>query len=314
MLGLVLVEVSLKQIITMFLIIFAGIICYKTKIVDKKGNSALSAVVLNIVNPAVIFISYQKDFDIELLKGLGYALILSALSFFVAIVAVSIIIRKKPDSRWNIERIAVIYSNCGFIGIPLINALIGSIGVFYLAAYLTCFNLLLWTHGVMLMKKLSGFKEIIKNFISPCVIAIFLGIICFVLKIRLFGSLYDAVDAIADMNTPLAMLVAGITIAQTEFLKALKKLRIYFMCLLKLLIIPIITCLLMYPFNKMGIDRNVLMTIIIATACPTGASGTLFAIRYNGDELYASEIFAITTFFSAISIPLIMLFVTFLFG
>lgn len=314
MLGIGLVMVSLKQIITMFLIIFVGIVCYKTKIIDKKGNSALSAVVLNIVNPAVIFISYQKDFDMELLKGLGYALILSALSFFVVILVVSLIIRKKPNSKWNIERIAVIYSNSGFIGIPLVNALVGSIGVFYLAAYLTCFNLLLWTHGVMLMKKLSGAKEILKNVLSPCVIAIFLGIICFVLKIRLFGSLYNAVDAIADMNTPLAMLVAGITIAQTDFLKALKKGRIYFMCFLKLFLTPIITCFLLFFFKKIGVALDVLMTIIIATACPTGASGTLFAIRYNGDELYASEIFAITTIFSAISIPVIMLFVTFLFG
>lgn len=306
--------IALKQVITMFLIIFIGMLCFKIKIIDKKNNTALSAIVLNIVNPAVIFISYQKDFDTNLFKGLGYALILSAVSFVFAIVISTVLIRKNPKTQWNIERIAVIYSNCGFVGIPLINALIGSIGVFYLAAYLTCFNLLLWTHAVMLMKKLSGIEEVIKNFISPCVIAIFAGIIFFVLGIKLPESLYNAVDSIAGMNTPLAMIVAGVTIAQTNILNALKKSRVYVMCILKLILIPVVICFVVLPFYRMGIDKNIIMMVVIATACPTGASGTLFAIRYGGDSLYASELFGLTTFLSALTIPLVMMLAGYLYS
>lgn len=306
--------ISIRQIATMFIIIFIGIICSKAGIITEKGNKTLSAVVLNVVNPAVIFMSYQVDFDKELLKGLGIAVGLSAITFLTAIIISNLVILRKNNKDFNIERIGLVYSNCGFIGIPIINALIGSQGVFYLAAYLTIFNVLLWTHGVILMTGVADLKAAGKALMTPCIIAIALGVVFFVFGIRLPGFISDAVEFIGSMNTPLAMLVAGATIAGTNMLAVLKKIRIYFIILLKLFVIPLIIVAIMIPFAGMGIEKNIIMTIIIATACPTGASGVLFALRYEGNALYASEIFGITTFLSAVSIPLIMLLTDLLIG
>lgn len=299
--------ISVKQTITMFLIVFVGILCYRTKLISKENNKALSAVVLNIVNPAVIFMSYQVEFEMRLLQGLGISIGLSALTFAVMILMANILIRKQGNADWNIERIALIYSNCGFIGIPMIRALVGEIGVFYVASYLTMFNLLLWTHGVMVMTGKSDIKSVVKAMTSPCVIAVFLGILAFVCRLQLPDMVGNAVSSIADMNTPLAMLVAGVVIAQTNLPAVLKRVRMYYMCILKLLVIPAVIVLLMLPFAKMGVDHDILLTVIIATACPTGASGTLFALRYQGNELYASEIFGTTTLLSLVSIPLIVM-------
>jgi hypothetical protein len=193
------------------------------------------------------------------------------------------------------------------MGIPLINALIGSEGVFYIAVYLTAFNILLWTHGVILMTGKADIKTMGKALLTPCIISVVLGVIFFVSGIRLPGFLATTANDIGSMNTPLAMLVAGVTIAQTNILNALKKGRVYYITAIKLIILPIVTMLIMIPFAKWGVDKNIYMTMIVATACPTGASGTLFALRYNGDALYASELFGVTTFLSAFTIPLLLL-------
>lgn len=301
-----LARLALKQIITMFFIVFLGMFCYRKKIISEENNRGLSTIVLNIINPAVIFMSYQMDFDHRLLYGLFLSILLGALSFLFAILIAEILVRKKNNKDFNIERIALIYSNCGFIGIPLVNVLVGPVGIFYLAAYLSIFNLLLWTHGVLLMSGGSRKDLNLKVLFSPCLIAVFIGVLCFVLQIRLPEVVNNSIDLIAGMNTPLAMMAAGVSIAQTNLVHSLKNLRIYYIAVIKLILIPVILILAFLPFAQI-VDRNILMTIFIATACPTGASGTLFAIRYRGNAAYASELFGITTLMSAISIPAVIL-------
>lgn len=297
--------IALNQIISMFVIIIIGAVCHKTKMVDKKSNSVLSAIVLNVVNPSLIFNSYQVEFDRQLAMGLAYTVLLCAVSYLIAIPFSCLVIRKKENKDFNIERMSCIYSNCGFMGIPLVNAVIGAEGVFYVSVYVTVFNILLWTHGVVTMSGRTDLKSMCKALVSPCLIAVFAGLICFFAGIKMPSDIYNAMDFLADMNTPLAMLVAGITIAQTNLLTIVRKLRLYYISLIKLIIIPIIVTGVFYFFRTF-IDYNIVMTVIIATACPVGASSTLFAIRFKGNELYASEMFGITTLLSAVSLPLII--------
>lgn len=298
--------ISLKQIITMFLILATGFFCFKKKLISAENNQALSGIVLNIVNPAVIFMSYQIEFTPERLTGLALAVLLSVVSFVIMIVLAYILVPARENNS-GIERIALIYSNCGFIGIPLIQALIGEIGVFYLAAYLTIFNVLLWTQGVILMTGRTSLKETMKSLCSPCIIAVFLGVICFLLKFYVPEVAANALNYIASMNTPLAMLVAGVTIARTDILKAFTRLRVYYMAVFKLLVIPLAVTFAMLFFGQFQIDREIIMMVVVATACPTGASGTLFAIRYHKDELYASELFGVSTILSIVTIPVVIM-------
>lgn len=294
--------IALRKMIVMFIILIAGIIAFKTKLVTKEGNSALSNVLLLIVNPLVIFIGFQMEFTHELFIRLWISIGFAVISHIIAIIISYIFIRKKVKD-YEIERISAIYSNCGFIGIPIINALFGQEGVFYLASYIAVFNILLWTQGYMLMTGKTDKKVIIKGIFSPCVIAAILGIICFCFKIQLFKEASEAFDHICDMNTPLAMIIAGITMAQSEVLKALKNKRLYFVCLLKLLLIPIVCAFVLKLFKA---DNILTMTSIIEIACPVGASGTMFAIRYKRNAVYASELYVISTLFSAISLPVVI--------
>ncbi|MCI5911358.1 MAG: AEC family transporter [Oscillospiraceae bacterium] len=291
----------LNQSITMFLLIIVGVICAKINMLSEKTCKQLSKLLLQIVNPAMIFIAYNKKFETALLENLLFTLLFSALAMIAAVVTAYIFIRKKDGRETEIERFSVIYSNCGFMGIPLINAMYGYDGVFYLTAYLTAFNLCVWSHGVIMMSGKRDLKSVLKVFYSTTMIAIFLGLIRFVTQIELPEVVTSAITHIANMNTPLAMIVSGGTIARSGFFKGLKKWRIYYCSAVKLIIIPLIVSLIVM---FVPIDPVVKAVVIMASAAPSASMGTLFALQYDKNADYASEIFAVATILSIATLPL----------
>ena len=155
-----------NQIIIMFIILIIGAFCYLKGIITKDGTKQLSSFALNIINPVLIFMSYQSKYDKTLVHGLLWSFLLSAISYAVTILLTYVLIRKKtPDLA--VERVSSIYSNCAFMCIPLINGIYGSEGVLYLTAYLTFFNVLIWTHGLMTMKGERDFSSLTVSY-SRC--------------------------------------------------------------------------------------------------------------------------------------------------
>ncbi len=293
----------LNQTVIMLILIIVGILCAKLKLISSSTNKELSQFVLQVVNPVVIFMSYQKEYEARLVKNLLLTFAFSAIAFAVTILLAYLFIWKKDGRHTEVERFSAIYSNCAFMGIPLVNALFDSEGVFYLTAFLTVFNIVIWTHGVITISGEKDFKQVLKVFYSPTIIAIVLGIITFFLKIKLPEVPTSALQFISNINTPMAMIVSGVTISATKISDLLKNVRIYYVCLVKLLIVPLVTALVMMPFN---IDEMVRMTIVITTAAPPAAMCTLFCLKYNKNSVYASEIFAAGTILSVLTLPLVV--------
>ena len=117
-----------QRIIIMFSILLIGALAYKKGLITKTGTKQLSDVELKLVNPILIFMSYQKDYDSKMTQNLIWAFVLSVISFVIAI-ALSYLLVGKKNKDYVIERFAMVYSNCGFLGIPLINGIFGSEGV-----------------------------------------------------------------------------------------------------------------------------------------------------------------------------------------
>ncbi len=293
--------IVIKKIIEMFIILLVGALIYKVRIIDDVSTKHLSNVLLMLVSPLLIIQSYQINFNKELLYGLLWALLASFLTFLFMII-VSEVLFHGDRNRSSVEKIAVSYSNSGFIGIPLISGVLGDKGVFYMTAYITVFNVLLWTHGVVLMGDSKELKGAWKNFLSPAIIAVIVGIILFLFQLRLPQFIENPLEMIASMNTPLGMIVAGANLAQGNILKSLKNKRLYYLSFIKLIVYPLAGLAILW---LLPLDFEVAFTVFIAVACPAGASVIMFAQRYDRDAYYASEIFVITTLLSAVTLPLL---------
>ena len=292
----------LRQTVIMLILMIVGVFCRKSGMTGTNTRSDLSKFVLQVVNPVMIFTSYQTELRSELVRNLLLTFVLSVGTFIVMIIVSCSVIRDRQERDTAVERFSAVYSNCGFMGIPLINAVYGMEGVFYLTAFITVFNLFVWTHGIIMLSGERDFHKVIKVFCSPTIIAILLGIVTFFMQIRLPDTAGKALDYIAALNTPLAMIVSGMTMADTAPVKMLKKPRVYYVCFLRLLLIPAIIALLLAPLN---ISNMVRMTVILAAAAPPAAMCTLQCIRYGKNSLYASELFTLGTVLSIGTLPLI---------
>ena len=195
------------------------------------------------------------------------------------------------------------YSNCGFIGIPLVQSILGGEGVLYLTAYMTVFNIFSWTHGMMVMTENFSPKELLKGLLSPMILSSLLGLLLFFAEIRIPALLADSMNYVASMNTPLAMMIAGISVAQTDLFGMLKNKKMYLISLLKLLVLPAIVLI---GLAATHLPSTVACTILVAAACPVAATGTAFALRFQKNYRYASELYAFTTIASLVTIPLLM--------
>ena len=294
----------LNQTLIMLVLIGVGVICAKTKLISEASNKDLSKFVLQVVNPVVIFVSYQCDYRAELAKNLLLAFFISIGAMAVLILLSYVFVRKKQGKEYEIERFSSVYSNCGFMGIPLVNAIYHDEGVFYLTAFITVFNIVVWTHGVILISGQRDLKQVVKVFYSPTIIAIILGLITFFAQIKLPGTALTALGYIKEVNTPMAMIVSGVTIAATNVPKLLKKRRVYYVCLLKLLVMPMI---LAVPLSLLsGVNETVRITVLIAAAAPPAAMCTLLSLRYGKNSIYASEIFTAGTVLSVGTLPLVV--------
>lgn len=292
-----------EQLVKMFLIMLLAFCCYKIRLVDQHGNRTISNLLLLVVNPLLILNVYQTDYDPDLVNGLMWAFAAAFLSHIAAVVLGTLLIRGRDRADCCIERFNAVYSNCGFIGIPLLSSVLGDTGVFYLTAYMVTFTIFSWTHGVVLMENRFSLKSLKEGILSPSFLAALAALLLFFLQIRLPSVLLDSMEYVADMNTPLAMMVAGFSVAQADLPAMFRNLRMYFVCLVKLIVIPAVMLLILMV---LPVSSDVATTILIATACPAAATGTMMAIRYGRNYTYSSEIFALSTLLSLVTIPAVV--------
>lgn len=308
--------ICVRQIAVMFILVALGFLCGRIKLIDKETNSKLSRFVLEVVNPVLIFMSYQQAFDTKLLLGLGLSVGLAFLSYGITILLVDLLYRKDKTDEGAVEKFAAVYSNCGFMGIPLINGLFGAEGVFYLTGYVTVFNIMVWTHGVISFGGKGQKTSVKKVLSSPAIIATLLGLVTFLLRPVLgmipfpsfvtaaVNAVLSAADYVGGMNTPLAMLCAGVTISGTVIGEHIRNAGIYRAAFLRLIACPVLFWLV---FRWFPIPHIVFMVVLAAAGCPAAATGTMFAIRYKKCPEKAAVIFAVTTLLSSVTLPLMVM-------
>ncbi len=297
--------IILKQAVLMLLLNVVGIIAYRTKVVDKNGGRQFSNFVLEIVTPVLVVNAYADvEYESRLVVNMLWTFLLAAVTYVLFIGAVYLLIRQKPGRETEIERFSAIYSNCGFMGIPLAGALLGNEGVFYTSAFLTVFFCFAWTHGIMLLTGQNDRKALLKKLCSPTMIGIAIGLLLFFFRIPLPELLGKTFDYVAGLNTPMAMIASGISVAQADLFRALKNPRVYYVSAVKLLIVPAALAVLFVPLSF--IPEEIRLVVLVLMAAPSAAMCTLQCQKHDMNHGYASHIFAVTTLVSMLTMPLIV--------
>ncbi len=292
-----------SQVVVLFILIGIGFVCGKTKFLSSSTTKNLTNIVLYFVTPCVIIEAFNRDFDINTLTNLGITAIIAITIHILSISLATLIFRDKKKEENAILKFSTIFSNCGFMSIPLQKALLGDDGVFYGAVFIAVFNLVIWSYGATMM---SGDRKNItpkKLILNPGVIGVTLGLIIFIFSIKLPFVISSPISYMSHLNTPLPMLIIGFHLSRANLLGAFKYKKQYIAIGLRLLVIPLLSLLIMYVFK---VDSTIMIACLIAASAPTAATTTMFAEKFNKDTTLSVNIVSLSTIFSIATMPFIV--------
>ena len=337
-------EIALKLIYSvavMFIMMAPGIILKKCGLSTDGLGKGLSNLVLYIAQPALVFSAYLREFDSQVLLGILYVLIFSLVAHGIFTVVAMMCFKKSPDGVRRMLRFATIFSNAAFMGMPLIESVLGPEQLIYASIYNITFNLFLWSLGVFICtskrdinadgvddyKEVSSIKKnenddkkvkdgsgsILKAIYHPVTIAAIIGLVFFILPINTYvpGLVIESLTMLKNLVAPLSMVVIGLRLADMKFDGVLKDKHMYLFFALRHVILPLIIIAIIKLLSLCGINIEyvVAMVVVILAATPAASSATMFAEKFDCDAQYVSRLVTISTILSIATMPLLLMLV-----
>lgn len=296
-----------QQVFVLFALMSLGYVLNRRRIIDERAVKGMVEILVLIVTPCLIVHVFQRPFERSLLSGLGWAFVLALVSHLLGIAA-SFLVRSRDGRRRSVLRYAVIFSNAGFMGLPLEQAILGDMGVFYGAVYVVMFNLLCWSYGLVVMCGSMKDVRMRSLFVNSGTVGIALGLPLFLLSVKLPQVIGMPVKMLSDLNTPLAMIVIGWYLAEADFSAVVRSATAYLVAFMRLLAIPSAVLAGMYAISNVfpSIDRTMAVAIVASSSAPSAALTTILAARYDRDVPMSVGIVAGSTLLSIITMPIIV--------
>lgn len=285
------------QIIKMFAMMAVGYVLYRKRIVSDDTTRVLSNILLMVTTPATIIASFNQTFSFEKLEGLMISFLLSFIIYTIQIICAELLFKKEK----RVEKLAVSFSNAGFLGIPLVTGLLGIEAVFFLSAFIASSYVFTWTYAVIMMSGDKSNATIRKVLTNPCIIAMFIGLIIFFLPVKPFTPIMEAVSTLGSMTTPLAMLILGAYLAKTSFVEMFKNKTVYWVSFYRLIFVPlIIFIVLCFVPNEYEMIKKIML---ISASAPVATLIPIFSQMFSRDVRLGAQIVSLSTILCLITMP-----------
>ena len=281
--------ITAKQVAVLFLLIFAGFACVKTGTVKIEAKKAFSDLLLYLIVPAMVINSYLTKFDPKVLQKLLQSFALSTVLLLLGLVITFLLtLRIGKEKNTPILRFACIFSNAAYMGFPLIQALFGADGLLYASAYVTVFNILLWTVCYAMVSGKVRPGEVLHSILTtPVIWSVLLGLTLYLCRVNVPELIRQPLQLVGNMNTPLSMIITGMLIAGSKPEKLLGNREIYRIILIRMLFIPLVSFLLFRLLSVQGMVQPECQPALRGLAVGAvfagcrGLSGTDFAALHR---------------------------------
>lgn len=301
---------SLKQVITIFILMIVGFVCKKADFIHEVTVKDLTNLLLYIVSPCLIINSFlSTSFSEKSFKMFISALIVSGVMFILNIVISNVIFHREHNpQRSAVFKYSTVYSNAGFMGIPLVQVFLGAKGVFFSTPFLVIYNLLMWSHGISLFngsnhqKLRSQLKSLIFN---PNIIAAVVGVVIYLTRISLPNIIHTPITSLAAINTPLSMIVIGSNLSEISLKEVFNNRACWKGTFIRNLLIPVISIGVLKLF---ALSKTAFLALTIMMSCPVAGVVVLFSILNNYDVKFPTKMLCLSTIVSVITIPLLIWF------
>ncbi len=317
------VSVLFISVFTLFCYMIPSFVLKKAKLADKSFAKGLSVYTLYVAQIAMILYGFIVEFNIKILKGIGLVFLLSFLTHVIFYLIAKNLFRKAPETMKKVLRFGVMFSNAGYMGIPVISDVLGPEYTVYATIYIVWFNVFAFSLGRLIYTEDKKYISPKKMILNPAVIPIIIGLVIFLtgvggwirntaLQPGVLGQgmkiIYDIISALKDTIAPASMMVIGANLADIKFKGFLKDKYMYSFIFIRLFMFPaIIWVLLKFLFIIGFIDQTVMSIVLILSSTPAAAVTTMFAELYGADSKYSGKLVSVTTALSTISMPIVSL-------
>lgn len=303
---------ALRQMIVLLLLMMTGLVAAKVRLLEQKSIKAISGLVVNVANPAMILASAAgaaKSIDREQLA----TAIPAAVASFVFLILASLVVPRMfriPDKDRGIYKAMTAFNNMGFMGLPIIQSLYGEAALLYASVFLLFYNVLIYTYGVYVLGgQQENSKETLRKIINPGVGAAVLAIVCVLAGISVPGTIVEVFDDLGALTAPLSMMCIGASMLGTRPSELFLSRRILLFCGVKLLFFPII---LLTVSSAVIQDTLLLGVIMVTTGTPIGSMNSMLAEEYSQNVEEVNRCVAVSTVFSVFTIPILNVFLNYL--
>ena len=294
------------------LLTLVGFVLTKKGLIDAKGRKCLTDLVIDVILPCNIIQSFRIEFSWEIMQSTFAILLVSILLQVGCAVACALGYKRYPYARRAVFQYGTVCSNAGFLGNPLAEGIFGSTGLLLTSIYLIPQRIAMWSMGVSYFmadsapasaeeKKAQRKAVFLKTIRHPCIVAVFFGMFLLLTQLPLPGFLGTTVKSISNCNMAMSMILIGAIIGSSENLRPILDKDVFFYCLIRLGIIPLLVLLGCRAAHTSELVNGV---AVVLAAMPMGGTTAILAEKYHCDSAFASKCVAISTILSLITTPL----------
>lgn len=300
---------TLSSVALLLLYAVPGFLLTKSKLVDKGSIPAFAKVLLYVCQPCLTFYSFDKaTYSNDLLINLGIFFLIAFAAQFGLLMLFYLLFRKRSveNVRYRIVNMALVLGNCGFFGIPVVEKLfpLRSDAAVYCLVFTLAMNLLCWTMVLYIVTRDRKYIKAKQLILNPATISFAVGLVLFVLRLKLPSLLSEAVSLGGKISTPLCMTILGMRLGVSTFRVVFLSPVQYVTVLLKQTLIPL------FVFGAvwlLPVDLFIKELTFILFCCPVASNVLNFAEIGGKGQEEASGCVLLGTMLSIGTMPLMML-------
>ncbi len=300
-----------QSVLLLFLLMIPGFLLRKFRVGGETLPRDLSNIILYVAQPAMIVVAFIRDFDKEVAFNAAGVLVFSFIAHTLFYFIARMLFRTAPHSIAKIYRFGVIFSNAGYMGIPLIKAIFDDSAAIYASVYIIAFNFFTWSLGCLIYSEDKSYVSPRKMFINPATIPIYIGVLLFLLPINQYvpDVVTNALNMFSNTVAPISMMLIGMLLADVKLKGAFTDKYLWEALAVRLLVFPALIWAVVYGVSLTGLYDSEIATAVtlICAATPSAAATGMFATKFGCDTQTASKFVSVSTIFSVLTMPVVAL-------
>lgn len=305
-------NILMEQLGMLFLVVLAGYICGRTRLMNQQVSKGLSNLIVNLTCPCLVLASTMGERmpDRSLIVPL---LIVGAATYAILLPIAAWLPRLWGcmDPERGLHSFMLTFGNVGFIGYPVVASLFGAEAVFYASVLNVANTISVFIWGAQFIAGKGEGGTLKSRLYSPAMIGTYLSIIVVALAWHAPRLIAQPLTMVGNVTVPASLLIIGYSISQIPARHMAGSYRVWITSVCRLLLMPLVVCycfkaiVWLLPVAGCVFDPYIIQINTLIIAMPVASFGTIFCLKYGVDETVMAQGTFLTTLLSLVTIPIV---------